>query len=108
MRKLKHDIWDYVDEQLPNPDDLAYVNAHSNSHIDEHTNKSKFSRSMSSEVANAMSFQTLVADLGEEQSQKEATLPFYFICLLHLANEKTLKIENFGGDMSDLFISKDV
>ena len=35
-----------------------------------------------------MSFQDLVCDISGEQRQKDVTLPFYFICLLHLANEK--------------------
>jgi hypothetical protein len=37
-----------------------------------------------------VSFQEMMMDVGENQKQKEATLPFYFICLLHLANEKVL------------------
>ena len=35
-----------------------------------------------------MSFQDLVSDITRGQKQKDVTLPFYFICLLHLANEK--------------------
>ena len=35
-----------------------------------------------------MSFQDLVCDITTGQRQKDVTLPFYFICLLHLANEK--------------------
>ena len=35
-----------------------------------------------------ISFQDLVCDISGEQRQKDVTLPFYFICLLHLANEK--------------------
>jgi hypothetical protein len=34
------------------------------------------------------SFQDLVCDISSGQRQKDVTLPFYFICLLHLANEK--------------------
>ena len=35
-----------------------------------------------------ISFQDLVCDITTGQKQKDVTLPFYFICLLHLANEK--------------------
>ena len=42
-------------------------------------------QSLSSEE---MSFQDLVCDITTGQKQKDVTLPFYFICLLHLANEK--------------------
>ena len=34
------------------------------------------------------SFQDLVCEISSGQRQKDVTLPFYFICLLHLANEK--------------------
>ena len=53
-----------------------------------------------------MSFQGLVNDLAIRQKQKDVSVSFYFICLLHLANEKTLKIED-TTDMNDLIISKD-
>ena len=37
-----------------------------------------------------------VAGVAAEQRQKDVTMPFYFICLLHLCNEKTLKLEADG------------
>jgi condensin complex subunit 2 len=30
------------------------------------------------------------------QTQTDVTLPFYFICVLHLANEKGLALESMG------------
>ncbi len=36
----------------------------------------------------SLSFQGVVAQLAEEQKQNDVSLSFYFICLLHLANEK--------------------
>ena len=52
-----------------------------------------------------LSFQELVCDIAnEEKCQKDVTVSFYFICLLHLANEKTLKIEG-SPLMNDLIIS---
>ena len=35
-----------------------------------------------------LSFQNIISDLSITQQQKDVSLPFYFICLLHLANEK--------------------
>lgn len=35
-----------------------------------------------------LSFQDVVCDIAQDQTQKDASLSFYFICLLHLANEK--------------------
>ena len=43
-----------------------------------------------------VSFQETVRILGQEQSQTDITLPFYFICILHLANEKGLRLEQVG------------
>jgi condensin complex subunit 2 len=42
------------------------------------------------------SFQDTVRDMQATQSQADATLPFYFICVLHLANEKGLALESKG------------
>jgi condensin complex subunit 2 len=42
------------------------------------------------------SFQDTVRDMQATQSQADATLPFYFICVLHLANEKGLALESMG------------
>ncbi len=53
-----------------------------------------------------MSFQGLVNDLAIRQKQKDVSVSFYFICLLHLANEKTLKLED-NEFMSDLIVTKD-
>lgn len=35
-----------------------------------------------------LSFQDLVSDINVAQKQKDVTFAFYFISLLHLANEK--------------------
>jgi condensin complex subunit 2 len=43
-----------------------------------------------------LSFQQTVRDMQASQSQTDVTLPFYFICILHLANEKGLVLESTG------------
>ncbi len=40
-----------------------------------------------SETEESMSFQGLIQDLAANPRQKDVTVSFYFICLLHLANE---------------------
>lgn len=47
-----------------------------------------------------------VRQMYPEQKAQDITPSFYFICLLHLANEKTLKIEN-SPDLRDLTIRQD-
>lgn len=37
-----------------------------------------------------MSFQNIVRSLSSEMQQKDVTVPYYFICLLHLANEEVI------------------
>ena len=54
-----------------------------------------------------MSFQSLVNTVAKSQKQKEVTLSFYFICLLHLANEKTLKITDDKAALDELIVSGD-
>lgn len=44
----------------------------------------------SSSSKSLLSFQNLIYEISSETNeskQKDVTLPFYFICLLHLANE---------------------
>nr|XP_022339917.1 condensin complex subunit 2-like [Crassostrea virginica] len=57
----------------------------------------------------SLSFQDLLNDLPQNVSThmaKNLSVPIAFVCLLHLANEKTLKIES--ENMSDLKISQGI
>jgi condensin complex subunit 2 len=45
-----------------------------------------------------LSFQETFQEMQATQTQTDATLPFYFICVLHLANEKGLALESMGLD----------
>jgi len=45
-----------------------------------------------------VSFQDTVRDMQTNQSQSDVTVPFYFICILHLCNEKGLALESSGLD----------
>ena len=49
------------------------------------------------EEAPESDFAAIVADVAAEQRQADVTMPFYFICLLHLCNEKTLKLDAVDG-----------
>jgi hypothetical protein len=39
---------------------------------------------------NSTSFQSLINNIASKQSQSDVTVSYYFICLLHLANEKVI------------------
>lgn len=68
MHKLKGDILGHIQEKLDGP-------TRNISSREETTTKT-------------ISFQDMVKDLGGSMQQKDVTLPYYFICLLHLANEQ--------------------
>ena len=56
----------------------------------------------------AVDFATLVHKVSQTHHQADATMPFHFICLLHLCNEKTLALENSAdGDISDFKLKFD-
>jgi hypothetical protein len=65
-------------------------NGHKNSEsCEEIVNLSKNSTSSTNTSGNVeLSFQDVINDISHEQGQKDVSLSFYFICLLHLANEK--------------------
>jgi hypothetical protein len=106
IQRLKMDIWAGVDNSL---------------HIDE-----PLEQTASSPPADeTLSFQHLISDIAADPRQKDVSISFYFICLLHLANEHVsfdafvivvadliamfwlqgLQIED-REDMADLVISK--
>lgn len=52
----------------------------------------------------SLSFQDMISEVASRPRQKDVSMSFYFICLLHLANENSLRIEDCE-DMTDLRIS---
>ena len=52
-----------------------------------------------------ISFQDAVREMEEQKTQADVTLPFYFICMLHLANEHGLRLESQG--LEDFTVGKD-
>ncbi|CAM9431335.1 unnamed protein product [Scytosiphon promiscuus] len=53
-----------------------------------------------------MTFSDIVLDVASREEQSGVTVPFYFICLLHLANEKGLKLEG-REDLLDFSVESD-
>jgi Condensin complex subunit 2 len=90
VRKLKHDIWNHLDTKLQLP-----ASKENNENMKPAIKRDR--NSLTKVVGNpsqseSMSFKDMLRDLSSDQGQKDATLPFYFICLLHLANEKVRAI----------------
>ena len=102
VKKLKTDIWSHIDE-LP----VASLSAEEDGENQSPNAGATEGDAADGKATDKLSFQELVREIASEQKQKDVTLPFYFICLLHLANEKTLKIEG-SPFMDNLVISKDM
>lgn len=68
--KLKKDLWTQLDTKVP------VLAADATEAADD------------AELSRCVSFRGVVEDIDREQQSSEVTVSFYFICLLHLANEK--------------------
>ena len=65
---------------------------------DENNNDENSAAKTTAATATTLSFQDTVRDMQMNESQSDVTLPFYFICILHLCNEKGLALESSGLD----------
>ncbi|KAK9460788.1 condensin complex subunit 2/barren [Lipomyces oligophaga] len=95
VKKLKENIWSKLDYE----DDNKYITADSKS----------LSKSSGGITEHEKTFSGIVGQLESLYSNKamsDISTSFCFICLLHLANEKGLTIEN-NDSFSDLSIRKD-
>ena len=99
VKRLKRDLWSELESRFTEST-LSIDN-----NIDLSTDDIETSPSSpiigilpKSSEPTVVSFQETVRILGVEQSQADITLPFYFICILHLANEKGLRLEQGSDD----------
>ncbi len=79
VKKLKTDLWGRLDSALVSPGAENAPQA-----------KSAAKPAGVEAVAEKLSFQEVVNEISLKQEQKDVSLSFYFICLLHLANEKVI------------------
>jgi condensin complex subunit 2 len=96
VRRLKKDLWSELEATFAPPP--ADANKKDDS-MDEEDNSAADATETPAPAANepkVLSFQKTVSDMEAKQSQGDVTVPFYFICLLHLANEKGLRLESTG------------
>jgi condensin complex subunit 2 len=98
VKRLKTDLWSNLESALKHkqamgPKDDA--DGDDDETIDEEDEDEQVEPGNKRPVG-PPSFQDTVRDMQATQSQADATLPFYFICVLHLANEKGLALESKG------------
>jgi hypothetical protein len=98
IQRLKSDIWSNIRGQLPVAGGGADNEGDENSTPQLQQPKDKApsdEKSGSAHAKQQLSFQDMILDVASEDPdgiagmnrRRDATLPFYFICLLHLANE---------------------
>lgn len=90
VKRLKKDLWNELETKLDEEEKA------------DDDDMEKEDNDMEKEVE-TLSFKTTVEEM--QQSQADVTLPFYFICLLHLANEKGLRLDSQG--LYDIDIHQD-
>lgn len=85
VRRLKKDLWSELE--------MNFVSAGEEKEPDDEVEECKAPITPVEETK-CLSFKKTVQDMEVGQAQGDVTLPFYFICLLHLANEKGLRLES--------------
>jgi condensin complex subunit 2 len=98
VKRLKSDLWTNLEsvlkqKQAKGPKDETDIDIEENESDSEECKDAEVEQVKPS---GPPSFQDTVRDMQSTQSQADATLPFYFICVLHLANEKGLALESMG------------
>jgi condensin complex subunit 2 len=85
VKRLKKDLWSELETN--------FVSAGEENEPDNEDEERKAPITPVEETK-CLSFKKTVQDMEVGQAQGDVTLPFYFICLLHLANEKGLRLES--------------
>jgi len=99
VRRLKKDLWAELEEKTAwvAPEDFTPKEDEEDD-IFEEAERPKGDPQF-------VSFKDTVEKMDKAQSQNDVTVSFYFICCLHLANEKGLKLDSTG--LEDFMISMD-
>lgn len=111
VKRLKRDLWselqqtfdkdgngvDEAQSELRTEDlDNASIVSTTTSDEDLTSPPSNDEKAVNGDGVPSLSFQDTVRDMQMNQSQADVTVPFYFICILHLCNEKGLALESSG------------
>ena len=94
VKRLKKDLWIELEAKTA-PEPPMDIENGNNASIEEKVESCE------------ISFKNVVENLGVSETQEDVSLAFYFICILHLANEKCLKLENGEYGLNDFIIARD-
>lgn len=112
VRKLKRDLWTGIESVLdiPRGSEKHNEDEGNGSLIDSEdpqtTTVETPEKGCTTSATAGLSFQKTVQNMEQSKTQMDVTLPFYFICVLHLANEKALRLDSNG--LEDFAIFSDM
>lgn len=110
VKRLKKDLWIELDSKtaIEQTESLSSEKHCENSLIDNLNESQVEEEDIAGTMEKKVSFKDTVEKLGATEAQDDVSLAFYFICVLHLANEKGLKLENGEHGLQDFIISRDL
>ena len=102
VKRLKRDLWVELEQLLSSKkNENAILDDDSAASLvkdEDLVDRSNDENLPEKQTMKSLSFQSVVSDMQKSQAQGDVTLPFYFICMLHLCNEKGLALESRGLD----------
>lgn len=109
VKRLKKDLWIELESKTaPQQTEVLSTENKSKSSTGDDLNESQTEEKDAPAITEKnVSFKDTVEKLGATEAQEDVSLAFYFICVLHLANEKGLKLENGEHGLQDFIISRD-
>jgi condensin complex subunit 2 len=106
VKRLKRDLWNELESHFNSKALNEQLQEIEGDHATAKIIEDKPAVVSTNELS-VVSFQDTVRTLGQQQAQTDITLPFYFICILHLANEKGLRLEQTDfGDNNDTVLNE--
>jgi condensin complex subunit 2 len=106
VKRLKRDLWVELETCFAARVDEADVVDNASMEKEESKTETP-DKQTAPAAAQCLSFHDAVLDLETAKSQADVTLPFYFICVLHLANEKGLRLDSKGLRDFDIYQDDD-
>lgn len=110
VKRLKRDMWYELEQRTGFTDYIepSPIDAEESNKDDDDGDLVETPEEKSvGEKNDVVSFQDIVNTLDKSQGQEDVSIAFYFICVLHLANEKGLAFDSSGCDLKDFRIAKD-
>jgi condensin complex subunit 2 len=112
VKRLKKDLWTELEAKtaLTPPINIENIDGCGDrddicaGDVDEKNDEVSIKENISDKE---ISFKNVVENIGVNEKQEDVSLAFYFICVLHLANEKCLKLENGEHGLNDFIISRE-